>query len=489
MNIRKSSIKEFEPLPPLHEQYAIKFMEKNKVLQLGVNNEGLSIIGICQPYSRELIDEIEDFHRGKVEFVEIEPEDFTIYLGRALSGASGYESSAGVNNHIEIDTFADDAPIINLVNSIFIEAIQKKVSDIHIEGRSDKLTIRYRIDGVLVPVMEYDASYFSPVSSRIKIMADLNIMERRLPQDGRISVGIAGVELDMRLSIVPITGGESIVLRLFNRKGSLLGIEDLGFSDSVKASITHLYNQPHGLVLFTGPTGSGKTTSLNAIIRNLDHKSNKIVTIEDPVEYRIDGINQIQTNDEIGLTFHSLLRRVLRQDPNIIMVGEIRDSDTAQLAVRAALTGHLVLSSLHTNDSVSSVHRLINMGVESYLLAAVLRGAVAQRLVRVLCPDCKTEKKLSNAQRSIYAKYGLETDSSFHHQGCLKCNYTGYSGRTTVAECFVTSPELEELIVRNSPNNTLSAQLEKEEFSVLFKNGLQKTMEGITDLSEIERVI
>ncbi len=489
MNIPKAAIKDYEPLPPINEQYAVKFMEKNKVLKLGLNENGISITGICYPYSQELIDEIIDFHRGAVEFIEIEPEDFTIYLGRALSGADAYQASSGPDMHIEIDTFTDDAPIINLVNSIFIEAIRKKASDIHIEGRTDRLSIRYRIDGVLVQAMEYDAAFFSPVSSRIKIMADLNIMERRLPQDGRISVSIAGVELDMRLSIVPITGGESIVLRLFNRKGSLLGIDELGFSESVKKNIVHLYNQPHGLVLFTGPTGSGKTTSLNAIIRNLDHQSNKIVTIEDPVEYSIDGVNQIQTNDEIRLTFHSLLRRVLRQDPNIIMVGEIRDSDTAQLAVRAALTGHLVLSSLHTNDAVSSVHRLINMGVESYLLAAILRGAVAQRLVRVLCPACRKEIKLSTAEKSIYAQYGLETESGFHHQGCPECSFTGYSGRTTVAECFVKSPELEELIVKNSPNNILAAQLEKEKYSVLFKNGLQKTIDGVTDLAEIERVI
>jgi len=487
--MKRATIKSFEPLPPLQEQYAVKYMERNHVLKLGSRPDGLSIVGVCPPIRKELIDEIEDFHRGKVEFVEIEPEDFTIYLGRALSGTSEYESANGANSHIEIDKFADDAPIINLVNSIFIEAIQKKASDIHIEGRQDKVSIRYRIDGVLVPIMEYDASYFSAISSRIKIMADLNIMERRLPQDGRISVSIAQVELDMRLSIVPIAGGESIVLRLFNRKGAILELDDLGFSDSVKERITHLYRQPHGLVLFTGPTGSGKTTSLNAIIRNLDHESSKIVTIEDPVEYRIEGVNQIQTNDEIGLTFHSLLRRVLRQDPNIIMVGEIRDADTAQLAVRAALTGHLVLSSLHTNDAISSVQRLINMGVESYLLAAVLRGAVAQRLVRVLCPSCKYEAEPSTAEKSIYQAHGLSPKMIFRHKGCPECNYTGYSGRTTVAECFVSSAELEDLIVRNAPNSTLTNCLKKEGVHSLMRDGLEKTVLGITDLAEIERAI
>ena len=489
MNIRKAKIKDYEPLPPLNEQYSVKFMEKNRVVKLGRNSDEQSIVGICAPYTQELIDEINDFHRGSVEFIEIDPEDFTIYLGRALSNSTEYEHGVNINKHIEIDKLADDAPIINLVNSIFIEAIQKKASDIHIEGRAEKVAIRYRIDGVLVSVMEYDASYFSPISSRIKIMADLNIMEKRLPQDGRISVSIAGVELDMRLSIVPIAGGESIVLRLFNRKGSILGMDELGFSDSVKESIIHLYNQPHGIVLFTGPTGSGKTTSLNAIISNLDKESNKIVTIEDPVEYRIDGVNQIQTNDEIGLTFHSILRRVLRQDPNIIMVGEIRDAETAQLAVRAALTGHLVLASLHTNDAISSVHRLINMGVESYLLAAVLRGAIAQRLVRVLCPACKHEKELSPAEKRIYEKHGLKPSRIYEHKGCQACNFTGYSGRTTAAECFITSPELEELMVNNSPNSLLAGQIEKEKFTPLMKDGLEKTISGITDLSEIERVI
>ncbi|HAK45418.1 MAG TPA: type II/IV secretion system protein [Spirochaeta sp.] len=489
MNIKKSSIKEYEPLPPLHEQYALKFMEKHRVVKLGISSDGLSIVGICPPFEQNLIDEIQDFHRNKVEFVEIEAEDFTIYLGRLFSSSSEYDAIKGINQHIEIDKFADDAPIINLVNSIFIEAIQKKASDIHIEGRAEQVSIRYRIDGVLVKGMEYDASYFLPISSRIKIMADLNIMEKRLPQDGRISVSIAGIELDMRLSIVPITGGESIVLRLFNRKDSILSINDLGFSDNIKKHITHLYNQSHGLVLFTGPTGSGKTTSLNAIIRNLDSESNMIVTIEDPVEYRIDGINQIQTNDEIGLSFHSILRRVLRQDPNIIMVGEIRDSETAQLAVRAALTGHLVLASLHTNDAISSVYRLINMGVESYLLAAVLRGAVAQRLVRVLCPDCKYEKELTPAEKKIYEKYDLTPKTTFHHKGCPSCNFTGYSGRTTAAECFVTSARLEELMVANSPNSVLAEQVRSEKFSSLMKDGLEKTISGVIDLAEIERVI
>ena len=339
------------------------------------------------------------------------------------------------------------------------------------------------------PIIDYDPSYFSPISSRIKIMADLNIMERRLPQDGRISVSIAQMELDMRLSIVPIAGGESIVLRIFNRRSSILSLEDLGFSSTLRARIEQLYRKPHGLVLFTGPTGSGKTTSLNAIIRKLDNRINKIVTIEDPVEYQIEGVNQIQTNEEIGLTFHSLLRRVLRQDPNIIMVGEIRDAETAQLAIRAALTGHLVLSSLHTNDAVSSVQRLINMGVESYLLAAVLQGAVAQRLVRILCPHCRKADAPSPGERRIYETNGLEPERIFRPGGCSRCSHTGYSGRTIIAECFVTSPELGALIVENAPNHLLWERLKQDDVHSLLRDGLKKSITGITSLKELERVL
>ncbi|MBI9104830.1 MAG: type II/IV secretion system protein [Spirochaetales bacterium] len=488
------SITDYTPLPSEEQQYSLKFMENRGVILLECKESENPIVGICNPDEmnrevRELRNELKDYHKSDVDFVLIDYEEFTAWLTGCISDTGEFLSTNIFTEKIEIDKLTDHAPVINLVNSILIEAIRRKASDIHIEGMTEKARVRYRIDGVLLEAAEYPAGLFASIASRIKIMANLNIMEKRLPQDGRLSVNIGKVSLDMRISIIPVSTGESIVLRLFNRQDALLTLEELGFSIPVLSRIKRLCKMPHGLLLFTGPTGSGKTTSLNAIINRMDCDSEKIISIEDPVEYSIPSISQIPVNEEIGLTFSTLLRRVLRQDPDIIMIGEIRDPDTAQLAVRAALTGHLVLSSLHTNDAASSIQRLVNMGVEPYLLAAVLRGVTAQRLVRLLCPACKKKRALSLAELKLYETYDLSPSFTYEKGGCAKCNGTGYWRRTTLSECFLKSERLERLIVNRSPISEISSCLKDEGFTSLFQDGLLKTISGTTDIKEVERVL
>jgi general secretion pathway protein E/type IV pilus assembly protein PilB len=383
----KASLAEFKPLPEGAEQYPLEYIENNSVIKLRENGDSI-LIGVCNPSDILLLENLKNFHRKEVEFFEIDRSELAGYLGDRLSQVSPKPGAAPAEKLL-LDKLANDAPVINLVNSILIEAIRQQASDIHIEGFAERMVVRYRLDGYLHTVRELDKASFPAVSTRIKIMANLNIMERRRPQDGRITVHLGGDTLDMRVSVIPIADGESFVLRLFSKKKTPLTLEQLGLEKKDRELLESIARRPNGLILVTGPTGSGKTTSLNAVLQHIRSDTQKIITIEDPIEYVIDGVNQIQTNDRIGLSFDTILRRVLRQDPNIIMVGEIRDSQTAELAIRASLTGHLVLSTLHTRDSVSVITRLKNMQIEPYLIAAVLRGSMAQRLVRRICPDCR----------------------------------------------------------------------------------------------------
>ncbi|HEY9594398.1 MAG TPA: GspE/PulE family protein, partial [Spirochaetia bacterium] len=414
-----ASLADFAPLPEGSRQYPLEYMDANSVIKLREDEAGI-VVGVCDPRNAELLTSLRAFHDGEVAFRCIDRSELSAYLGRRLSVIDAEGAKAGLpeDERILLDRLANDAPIVNLVNSLMIEAIRKGASDIHIESFAEEARVRYRIDGVLRTVGRIEKGKFAAVASRIKIMANLNIMERRLPQDGRISVHLGEGSFDVRVSIVPISEGESVVLRLFNTEGIPQQLEDLGLDPEVIAHLRGLGAAPHGLVLATGPTGSGKTTTLNALIREIALESLKVITIEDPVEYRIDGVSQIQTNERIGLTFESLLKRVLRQDPDVIMVGEIRDAATAELAMRAALTGHLVLSTLHTNDAVSVIPRLRNMGVEPYLIAAVLRGAMAQRLVRTVCPSCRVSRKPDERERALLKKYGIASARLVRGKGC-----------------------------------------------------------------------
>ncbi|MBN1648177.1 MAG: type II/IV secretion system protein [Spirochaetales bacterium] len=472
------------------DQYPLEFIEINKALKLNESENSITV-GLCDPDDIFLREHLQSFHHKKIIYRKIDPDDLSLYLGRILSADDGISvrrvaESAGDKNLL--DKLANDAPIVNLVNSILMEGIRKNASDIHIEAMNDGARVRYRVDGVLAISEKVEKHMFRAVSTRIKYMSNLNIMESRKPQDGRMTVSLGGKDLDIRVSIVPTVSGESIVLRVFDKNKALGNLETLGLSENDLENFKRLYNHPFGLLLITGPTGSGKTTTLNSIIREINTQEFKTITIEDPVEYHITGVEQIQTNETIGLTFESILRRVLRQDPDIIMVGEIRDLPTAELAIRAALTGHLVLSTLHTNDSVSAIQRLTSMGVPSYLVAAVLRGAAAQRLVRTICPACKAEKKPGPVEKNILARLGY-SGKIFEGRGCNECNNSGYAGRTAVFEWFHMGPELEGMIIGEANMDKLRESIFAREKHSLRDDLVKKLAGGITTISEALKVI
>ncbi|HUW42529.1 MAG TPA: GspE/PulE family protein [Rectinemataceae bacterium] len=482
------AMRDFTPLPAGKDQYPLEYIEANGAVKLR-EAEGLVQVGLVSGVAEAVKDALRSFHAGReLRLYEIDRTELAAYVGSAASEAPGGAESGELpsEDRVFLDALADGAPIVNLVNSICIEAIRDGASDIHLEAHEAGVRVRYRLDGTLRTVRTLDAARFPALSSRIKIMAKLNIMERRLPQDGRITVAVGGRNVDLRVSIVPIARGESIVLRVFDGSGAKLSLGELGFAEDHVGLVRRLLRIPHGLALVTGPTGSGKTTTLNAMLRELASERLKIVTIEDPVECIVEGASQIQTNDQIKLGFDTILRRVLRQDPDVIMVGEIRDAATAELAVRAALTGHLVLSTLHTNGCVSAIPRLRNMGIEPYLVASVLQGAIAQRLVRRLCPACARRRPLGAAEARLFAAHGVEAEFVFEACGCELCRGTGYRSRTAVAEMFLMDGDLEELILRNERASRIAARLEECGFRGLARDGLLKAAAGLTSLGELE---
>jgi general secretion pathway protein E/type IV pilus assembly protein PilB len=448
------------------------------------------LVGTAGEEDPHLLSALKLHHRKEVRFIRLDPVEFASWLG-TITGKSSLEGLGGgvEEERILLDRMANDAPVVNYVNSLILEAMKASASDIHIERMDDEALVRFRLDGALVEAARFPAERFQAVSSRLKIMANLNIMETRLPQDGRIGADLGGERLDLRVSIVPITRGESIVLRLLGARSGLPELDKLGMDPETLSLAEGLLTHPHGLVLLTGPTGSGKTTTLSAMLRRLDSGSLKIITIEDPIEYRLPGICQIQTNEGIGLSFDGILRRILRQDPDVVMVGEIRDRDTADLVLRAALTGHLVLSTLHTNDVVSSVSRLKDMGAEPFLIGAVLRGAMAQRLLRRLCPHCATKRAATTAERDIGARAGIRIETLSQPKGCPKCRMTGYSGRIPIFESFKSDDEVEALISTGAEAGTLRKKLKARGLRDLAAYALQEVAAGRTSLEEARREV
>jgi type IV pilus assembly protein PilB len=394
-----------------------------------------------------------------------------------------------VHSYAEIDQVAAESPVINLINSIIQRAVRDHVSDIHIEPGRGKSRVRFRIDGLLYEVMSPKMELHPSLVSRLKVMANLDISERRMPQDGRIQVQTQGRSVDLRFSSLPGLYGEKVVLRVLDKNQAILNVNKLGMSANCLDVFTSLLDCSYGLVLVTGPTGSGKTTSLYAALNYLNSIEKNIVTIEEPVEYQVDVINQNEVKSQIGLTFAKMLKHVLRQDPDIVMVGEIREHETAEIAVQAALTGHLVLSTLHTNDSVGAVSRMIDMGIEPYLLSSALVGVVAQRLVRVICPACKTS---SLAPPEIFEKYGWPKNESirlYHGRGCSECYDSGYKGRIGIYEALSMSPELQRLIIKNPSRDELNNYIANQDVKTLFSDGMDRVREGVTTIEEVTRVV
>ncbi len=412
---------------------------------------------------------------------------------KEMTGGSSIEVEKEETKDIELSideakSLAEAAPIIRLMNQIMTEAITSNASDIHIEPQKRYLRIRYRIDGVLRDTMNLPKNIQPGVISRVKIMANLDIAERRRPQDGRINLKFRGREIDLRVSVLPGIFGEKVVLRILDKERSLIPLEQLGFSEESLEVFRTLINQPYGMILITGPTGSGKSTTLYAILRILNSPDVNILTVEDPVEYQLDGITQVQVNPKINLTFANALRSFLRQDPDIILVGEIRDKETAQIAMEAALTGHLVFSTLHTNDSFSAPTRLIDMGIEPYLIASSLIGVTAQRLVRKICADCKEEYKPSEF---LLKQVGIENyDGVFYRgKGCIACNNSGYKGRIAVQEVLKIDDNIREMILNRNPSTEIKNYAIKNGNISLLQDAIDKAKKGITTIDEVIRVI
>lgn len=386
----------------------------------------------------------------------------------------------------DILTSEESAPIIKFVNALFYQAIKKRASDIHIEVQENKGEVRFRIDGMLTKNADLDKKIVNLIISRIKVISNLDISEKRIPQDGRTQVKISGEVLDVRVSVLPTFYGERVVMRILMQSSQIPQIDELGFDKSIISNVKKLLQASHGIILVTGPTGSGKTTSLHSFLREVEEPYKNLITVEDPVEYKSDKIAQIQVNEKVGLTFASALRSILRQDPDVIMIGEIRDEETADIAVRAALTGHLVFSTLHTNSAAATISRLSDMGIEPFLISSSLLGILAQRLVRILCTECKEEDLLAENYRQDY-KLPQEA-KIFKAVGCKKCNYTGYSGRKSIGELLVVDDDIRDLLKETTDEHSIRKSLARKDFHTLADQLRELLLAGETSLDEAVRI-
>ncbi len=389
-----------------------------------------------------------------------------------------------------LKALAEDAPVVKLAQELLASAIEAHASDLHLEIFQNDFRVRLRIDGILVERPSPQRKLYLPLISHLKLRAQMNIAERRLPQDGRIKLVREGREVDLRISTVPTVHGESMAIRLLDQGPGLVSMDQLGLSTTGQKLLSESITLPHGMILVTGPTGSGKTTTLYSLLGVLNRSEQKIITVEDPVEYQISGINQIQVKPQIDLTFANALRSIVRQDPDVLMVGEIRDRETAEIAIQSALTGHLVFSTLHTNDAAGASHRLVDMGVEPYLIASSVVLIVAQRLVRTLCVHCKAQHPIKAADRLFLAQHGLDVGDGQLAQavGCAQCAGTGYQGRSGIFEMIPMSDRVKEAILLKEPASTIRRIMQEEGYPSLYADGLQKVLTGITTLEELARV-
>jgi type IV pilus assembly protein PilB len=434
----------------------------------------------------------EALEKTLTKYYETQQDDNINELIDEIQGDTFLAEFEGRNQSIDLDELkelSESNPVKKLLNLVLLQAIRDKASDIHFEPFEDEYKMRYRIDGVLYEMVPPPKYIAAALSSRIKVMADLDIAERRLPQDGRISLTVQGNPIDLRVSVLPTMFGESVVLRVLDRSQASFDLKALGLRPEDHALIRMLIHKPNGIIIVTGPTGCGKTTTLYSALSELNDIETKIITTEDPVEYDVDGLIQVQMKPDIGLTFARCLRSILRQDPDIILVGEIRDLETAQIAAQASLTGHVVFTTLHTNDAPSSVARLLDMGIEPFLITATVEGIVAQRLVRKICDNCKTQFEPSDAQLMELQLLPEEVKDKkfFYGRGCSKCNGTGYRGRTGIFEIMVFNDEIRDLIMNQASTNVLRSAGQKSGMRLLRDNGLAAIYDGITTIDEIAK--
>ncbi|MBB5693070.1 GspE/PulE family protein [Muricoccus pecuniae] len=483
--------------PPLLDRLPLRFLRRARAYPVR-QEQGQLLLALADPLDGFAVQAAALATGGPVAVAVAAPAAIEAALARAEESAAPaeavpVESLLGAPEDADrLRDQASEAPVIRHVNTLILQAVEGGASDIHLEPSEAGLRTRLRVDGMLKDAGTVPRALGAGVVSRLKIMARLDVAERRLPQDGRMRLAVRGRDVDLRVSVIPALDGEGVVLRILDRGAVSLDFEALGFSPAEIAALRELLGQTSRMVLVTGPTGSGKTTTLYAALNSVDRETLKVCTIEDPVEYRLEGVSQVQVRPQIGLTFPNALRAMLRHDPDVMLVGEIRDPETAEVAVQAALTGHLVLATLHTNDAPSAVTRLMDLGVPEYLIASVLRGVLAQRLVRTLCPECREARE---APAPLVQRLGLDRLHEgegpirlWHPRGCAACGGSGYRGRTTILQVMNLGPGLRDLILRRADAGTIGEAAEREGMSGLREAGLRKALAGVTTVEEVLRV-
>ncbi len=483
----------FQLLP---EVYARRF----RAIAIKAQNDKI-LVGMTDPSDIYAFDEIQRILKRPINIAAISESDFLHHLETGYRKTEQIDSLAEVLEEELADADFDlqslsqssnteEAPVVQLLQAIFEDAVAMHASDIHIEPEQKVLRIRQRVDGILHEQVIDEVRIANALTSRLKLMAGLNISEKRLPQDGRFHIKVKNKNIDVRLSTMPMVYGESVVMRLLDHSQGMLDLDKLDMPPAVLKPLRQLIRKPHGLILVTGPTGSGKTTTLYAALNEINTAAHKIITAEDPVEYQLPRINQVQIHEKIGLTFPVVLRTALRQDPDIMLIGEMRDSETVSIGLRAAMTGHLVFSTLHTNDAISTVNRLLDMGAEGFLIASSLQAVLAQRLVRKICPDCQIPAELEEIDQTwLHALYPDTPLPEFYiGSGCHRCNQTGYRGRTGVYELFIMNPQLSCALQHHDRQQFHQLALQQQEGQTLFQHALDLAIAGITSLAEVRRV-
>ena len=498
------SLKDFPQQTIVLENLSEKFMRQYKFVPLSLD-ENVLTIALSDPYDIYACDAVKMATNYEVKINLAREEEVldavgkifntdTTSMGRIVEdiGKNG-KDDLSIDDEGDVDHLKDlasEAPVIRLVNLLITRAIEMRASDIHLEPFEGDFKVRYRIDGILHDMEAPPRRLQAAVISRLKIMAKLNIAERRLPQDGRIKLRVLGKEIDFMVSTLPTMFGESVVLRILDRESVVLDLEKLGFPGYDLIKFRDLINRPYGIILVTGPTGSGKTTTLYAALGEINSPEKKIITVEDPIEYQLGGVNQVQVKAGIGLSFANILRSILRQDPDVIMIGEIRDAETAEIAIHSALTGHLVFSTLHTNDAAGAVTRLLEMGMDNYLISSSVLGIMAQRLVRVICPDCKETytPEMGVMEEMGVSQSEVKENPIFKGAGCEKCSHTGFLGRKGIYELLLMNDDIRELILEKAPSNVIKEKGRSQGMQTLREAGWHKVKEGISTISEVLRV-
>lgn len=482
------------------EKLDLDFMRNCSLCPIAVE-DGVLVVATSEPANIFAIEDVKRQTQMDVRAVVCSAEDIETVCDSFKAEGIDYNLDDIISDMTDVEVVQDEqeesedlermagqSPVIKFVNYVISKAIREGASDIHIEPRDKSMRTRYRIDGVLFEMMQSPLKMHPAIVSRIKIMSNLDISERRLPQDGKISVIVGGRAVDLRISTLPTSHGEKVVIRVLDSKSILRGLEQLGMEPEIMDAFRQQIALPHGILLVTGPTGSGKSTTLYSALCQMDGDSLNISTVEDPVEYELDFCNQVQSNEKIGLSFAVALRSLLRQDPDIIMIGEIRDNETARIAVQAALTGHLVLSTLHTNDAAGSITRLVNIGIDAYLIAASLNGVLAQRLVRKICPKCKELYKVPEHMRKYVKKTGVDPKQLFHGKGCDDCRGSGYLGRVGIYEFLVIDDLFRDMINKDPSVGSMRKVFHDSGRNSLFDDGIIKVKQGLTTIEEVLRV-